>query len=747
MGYERQHRDLTQSRESSDRELDQFTRQKIALISSHFPTCGRFVDMGCGSGQSSYDLARLFPRATIIGIDQNPLAIDFAQKHHSLENLSFQKGDISQGIFEPESLDGIFNSSVLHHVTSFHQFDTAHIKKLLDAQTSQLKTGGFLAIRDFVVPEFQGPVILELPTDDCGSPTDPDHLETWSTAELFLKFVQEFKSSLHPQGGVPWTDASDTLNASEKKRLFRVVVDFRTALEFILRKDYRGDWNTEILEEYTYFTKKQFEAELKSRGYKIQVSTSLFNPWIINNRFEGKIRLLHIHTKHQLPWPATNYLIVGQKVATHQPVELVEAHFDEVLIPNYLSLECHVLESTQEKVEICHRPQRIVDLIPWFRDDEGIKVLIRRGYPRPILNSMADIPSPIDDTETSGYVIEPISALWDTPQLDEVSEVLKQRINLPPSDILSIEPGLTYLPSSRGIDEIVESFYIEINPKALNALPVNPKPDFTEQGTIDALSAIQLLRSYQIGGLLDGRLNIAIYDLMLRKGITLDPWIGVECDLSKLKSCHALPKKVDKLFEEQGERFKKLPSYSHFENLRALKATFIEKDATNQVLKSVDFEYIVPRQASRFSCSVLPIAKQGTKLYLGLHKKNCPTSQRLKNSSVLYTVPAWRLGHDIFTPDDTLLEIRQRLLNDHGVKAHKPIRIGGSYAPSPGMTPERVTPFIAVVEEMFSSKAPLYWVELAEWMSQRARFHDGHLLLSGMRAAHLFKTSLDSGQP
>ncbi len=741
MGYERQHRGQTQSYEQYYRGMDKSMRQKVALISSYFPTHGRLADMGCGSGQGSYDLARLFPQAHIIGVDISPQAIEFANKHHTVENLSFQLGDISQKIFEPETLDGIFNSSVLHHVTSFNQFDTTHITRLLDAQTAQLKPGGLLAIRDFLVPEYQGPVILELKTDDGGSTKDSNQLETWSTADLFLKFVQEFKSSLYPKGPVPWSDASDTLSQSEKKRLFRAVVDFRTALEFILRKDYRADWDTEILEEYTYFTKKQFETELKSRGYKILVSTSLYNPWIIKNRFEGKIRLLHLHTKHPLPWPATNYLIIGQKVAPHQPVELVEAHFDEVHAPEYLSLECHVLESTQQKVELCHRPQRVVDLIPWYKDHEGIKVLLRRGYPRPILNSMADVPSPIDDTLTSGYVVEPISALWDTPQAQEVSEILKERINLSKSHIISVEPGLTYLPSSGGIDEIIQSFYIEINPEALSHMSVNYKPDFTEHGTIDALSATQLLRSYQIGGLLDGRLNIAIYDLMLRHRIELDPWIGDDCDLSILKSCHVIPKKIDRLFEDQGERFKKLPSYDYFEYLKALKATFVEKDATNRVIRSVDFEYMVPRQTSRFTCSILPFAKQGNKLYLGLEKKNCPTSQRLKDASVLYSVPAWRLGHDIFTMDDALREIRHKLLNDHGVKAHHPIRLGGSYAPSPGITPERVTPFLAIVEEMFSSKAPLDWVDLEEWLGQRNRFHDAHLLLSGLRAFHLFATT------
>ena len=85
------------------------------------------------------------------------------------------------------------------------------------------------------------------------------------------------------------------------------------AAEFVLRKDYRADWGTEVLEEYTYLSQPQFEEAFRSRGLRIVTSRPLWNPWIVQNRFEGKFHLSDLGG-NPLPFPPTNYLIVGEKV-------------------------------------------------------------------------------------------------------------------------------------------------------------------------------------------------------------------------------------------------------------------------------------------------------------------------------------------------------------------------------------------------------------------------------------------------
>ncbi len=68
--------------------MDASMQQKVALTTAHFPTRGRVADMGSGSGRGTHD-----------------------------------------PVFPPESLDGVLDSSVLHHVTSFNAFSLAHPRR------------------------------------------------------------------------------------------------------------------------------------------------------------------------------------------------------------------------------------------------------------------------------------------------------------------------------------------------------------------------------------------------------------------------------------------------------------------------------------------------------------------------------------------------------------------------------------------------------------------------------------------
>jgi hypothetical protein len=253
-----------------------------------------------------------------------------------------------------------------------------------------------------------------------------------------------------------------------------------------------------------------------------------------------------------------------------------------------------------------------------------------------------------------------------------------------------------------------------------------------------------MLRSYQVGGLFDGRLNIALYDLLLRlnpDSSHLDPWIGEQVALTPLKTCSVLPKKVSKLWEDKVEPFKKVAANGHLEYVRILRSTFVEKGAANEVINAVEFEYMVPRNVSMYTCSILPVAKQKSAFFIGLERKPCPISQRLSGMPFLFTLPAWRLSTDIFTVDDVITFLRNKFLDDHGLQSHRLVQLGASYCPSPGITPERVTPFLGFVEDMYSSSAPLHWVDLEDWIQHRRNFCDAHLQLAVLRAYHLLKTS------
>lgn len=62
-------------------------------------------------------------------------------------------------------------------------------------------------------------------------------------------------------------------------------MEARHAAEFVLRKDYHDDWDTEILEEYGYFTQSEFERAFEEEGLRVVMSKPFRNPWIVRNRF------------------------------------------------------------------------------------------------------------------------------------------------------------------------------------------------------------------------------------------------------------------------------------------------------------------------------------------------------------------------------------------------------------------------------------------------------------------------------
>ena len=141
-------------------------QQKVALTTAHFPVRGRIADMGSGSGRGTFDLASLYDGLELIGVDINPVSVERAREKFQRPNLSYVVGDISQMVFPANSLDGILNSSVLHHVTSFNNFDVARVLTTLDNQVAQLRLGGVIIIRDFVIPDGPDEVFLDLPFTD-----------------------------------------------------------------------------------------------------------------------------------------------------------------------------------------------------------------------------------------------------------------------------------------------------------------------------------------------------------------------------------------------------------------------------------------------------------------------------------------------------------------------------------------------------------------------------------------------------
>ena len=714
--YSQQDRGSAAAYESYFAGMDSSMQQKVALTTAHFPVRGRIADMGSGSGRGTFDLASLYDGLELIGVDINPVSVERAREKFQRPNLSYVVGDISQMVFPAGSLDGILDSSVLHHVTSFNNFEVARVLKTLDNQVAQLKPGGVIIIRDFVIPDGPEQVLLDLPL---------------STAALFEVFARDWRSSVNPHGPVPFE-----MLDSPREGFARFQLTLRAAAEFVLRKDYRADWDTEVLEEYTYLSQAQFEAAFRERGLRVVTSRPLWNPWIVKNRFENKFYLSDLNER-PLPFPPTNYLIVGEKVEGGEGVELNESRNEELASPKFLKLSAYRHKESNEVLELVERPHQTIDILPWVDDGGQILVLAKKDFPRPLINACAD-QLRLTGASLSGYITEPISAIIDGPPSREaIVDVLRERANLTEEDLLAIGEPHSYYTSPGGINELVLACLVEVRPRPTFTTSFPNYTSFKSAGTVRELDAQQVLRASHVGGMFDARLEINIYRLLHDLQRPLGPWIGapikptpqefeIEADDAVLSPA---PHAAFEAAQLPGPRF-----------LSIREGTFLERTRSAEVISEVAFEYVVPQQLSLNTVTAIPIVRTQRGTFVGLELHDLPAVQSFAGSSRIMTVPSWRLPRSVRNVGELPPFLAGALPKEFGVKVRNSWELGGSYFSSPGVTPEVVYPFVVEVNAADVASSSLHFVDCNALISKLNELHDAHLLIAGYRLRHALGT-------
>ncbi|MEZ4222204.1 MAG: class I SAM-dependent methyltransferase [Polyangiaceae bacterium] len=699
--------------------MDASMRQKVALTAAHFLCVGKIADLGMGSGSGSHAFAQLYPGLDVVGVDVNPEMVSLASERYRLPNLSFVAGDVAARVFEPSSMDGLLDSSVLHHVTSFNGYDRDAAARALAVQAGQLRSYGVLVVRDFVDPG-PGQVRLELPATDGDDSEDPTRC---STAALFRRFAKEFRK-LSEQPGFAFTDLGATTDGFHS-----FDVSHTLAAEFLLRKDYRADWDTEVLEEYTFMTAAEFQRCFEGLGLRVLACVPVRNPWIVKNRFEGKARLSR--NGRAVDFPATNLLIAGERVPSGEGVGFRETARREG--GSFLRLE-HFLHQRRGKVyDLVFRPNRTLDVVPYFEVDRDIMVLARRSYPRPILQRRGD-PS-LDGSSPVGYVTEPLSVVQEERPLGQsVEQLLASAAGVGPDRIRQLFPGSVYFPSPGGIQEEVRTAFVEVDPLFVERA-MDPTSGCSTSGHIRALSAEQVLRAAQVGGLPDARLELGVYELFARLGRSLGPWLGEALQPTE----GAAPRRAapaQELFRRPPRRAFVPSQASADPFLQVFTVDFEELGHEGRVLSKPQRELVVPRTRSEGTVMAAVLRRYGEGLYLGLDDDDLPAVQAFEGRSDVWTTPAWRLPEDV---NDLLRAesfLRERLLQEHGISCGQVWSLGGRYHPSAGLTAEAVYPFAVEVLGEDASDKPLTFVPLDELIQHAEQVVDGHLRIALWRCAH-----------
>lgn len=672
-------------------DMPEFIQKKAALISAHFllPAGARVVDMGCETGEITYMLAVLNPRVEFIGVDRDAASISFARKTYRLPNLSYRLTDISIPDLEDESVDGIINSNMLHHVYSAAGYNPDEVTNLLEQQIQKLKVGGTMLIRDYVMPPPEELVMIELPN----LPSQGNDALTLSDADLLVSFSQTARPMV---SGYEGFFIEELMPRKEGTRLFRL--PHKWAKEFIHRKNYRKNWEKELREEYTFFTWQDYRREFARLGMRMMFSAPYWNPWVVQNCFKGRFQL-YDESYNPLNPPPTNYFIVGQKVADKQSLLIEERRPSQKPVGD---LQIMVVrdKKTGQLHELVKRPGEYCDIVPYrITPDNRLVIYVRSGYPRPIVNAVSRGSHNLDGKKWSGHLIEPIT--MDTVAMsDDIEENRKMIFNYV-QNYASLRPkgddrwtvGNTYFPSPDRIDEAIEPVFIEVENPQKTSWPSAKDRDvhFTEAGTITELDAADIILASQVGLLPEPRLELHVFELMSMHDIPLPRWIGeglpdIEKQAVKAQEPEELLAEIEpNEFEEE----RRGPI-----QLRPVKAVFVEEGRVGRAtrgLSAQDIEFIVTDDGIENIAVVIPVSRDwDDNLLVALEPKILPVPNRLGGDGAMLNAPSFTLPKDVRTLEDA----RQFIASKFSIPVDNVAQLGQSYFTHTGVTPQRVYPFV-----------------------------------------------------
>ncbi|MDR3646837.1 MAG: class I SAM-dependent methyltransferase [Candidatus Babeliales bacterium] len=208
----------------------QFDAAAVLLAKYKFNPTSNFLDIGCGNGKITAEIAKQIPNGKIIGVDSAPDMITFAQKNYKSLNIEFKNIDVCNISFKQE-FDHVFSFSCLHWVK--------HLDKAFNNIANSLKANGKLL------------VLMELKND---YPLVKALVEILNAYNLEIDWY-----SYTPQEITKWLTASDFKSIElcdfHIKKKFKDKEDFRNWIAsfpygFNFEKTKRDKMINEIVEKY-----------------------------------------------------------------------------------------------------------------------------------------------------------------------------------------------------------------------------------------------------------------------------------------------------------------------------------------------------------------------------------------------------------------------------------------------------------------------------------------------------------------
>lgn len=313
--------DLTTTRDYSTyvRQMDDIARLKYDETAPHIQA-GRIGDIGCAVGtwiKLACEDARL-RESDFIGIEvaRHLYQICLQRK----ENKEFanpfvffaQRNAVEGLCFDPNSMNTVHTSSLTHEIESYG--GRADLLRFIENRHSELVPGGVWINRDVVGPQ-DGERAVLLWLNDADAQTEaatdtPDlrqQLAATTTKGLFERFAREFRAGMGDGIRFEWVERGGKTFAR---------LSLNDAMEFISKKDYHDNWQSEMHERFCFWNYEDWQMQLRQAGFSIApVSRAYPNQWLIENRYRGHVALYSEEngTLVERSFPETHMLLVAVK--------------------------------------------------------------------------------------------------------------------------------------------------------------------------------------------------------------------------------------------------------------------------------------------------------------------------------------------------------------------------------------------------------------------------------------------------
>jgi len=318
--------DITQTRDYNTyaRAFDEGAARKYAVIRD-FVVPGRIVDIGCAGGA----LLKLISEderlreSDLYGIEVTRRLYELceyrkANGEFSNENVFFYQRNITQGkLFRDNSLNTVTTFALTHELESY--LGRAALLQFLRHVHEQLAPGGVFLNVDVVGPDDKERMIYLKLNEADGAPDDPArefaadqreelraYLESLSTYGKFLRFCRDFRP-----GDERILYQPVVINGQEL-----IAIRMEDACEFLSKKDYPDNWQSEMHERFCFWTFDEWRAALEQVGFRINRNSRAYrNEWIVENRWRGKADLFAQVDGALVPleYPVTTMVLVAEK--------------------------------------------------------------------------------------------------------------------------------------------------------------------------------------------------------------------------------------------------------------------------------------------------------------------------------------------------------------------------------------------------------------------------------------------------